>query len=373
MKYLKILSLFLIIAVQSCISADEDAVAVLPMTGAIAEPAVGGSREPNQIWIDLSDVDPDTKKLRAQKTNLRTDWELGFYNGDEFRVIINGSIGMAVAKIPNAANFESVGPSDVSSLMGVVQIGTFTAENLEYIDNPNGNFLTQTTGIAEIKVNDAENPVYLVNMGKAIPTSDAAPGSISLTGDSRGWKKIQIVRTANGYKIKHADLDGQNFHEYVITKNPDYNFNFYSLQKGVPVEIQPKKDNWDIGFTTFTNEVFLGPGQSAGSYFYADFIITNMVSGVGAYQVDVPTGQTLDQVYGAFNLSNIEQSKFVLNDHRAIGDKWRTTTGANGAQTYSDRFFVLKDAEGFYFKLRFNAMTNKTGERGHPNFEFEPL
>ncbi|KMQ67394.1 hypothetical protein ACM39_13200 [Chryseobacterium sp. FH2] len=372
MKYLKILSLLLIITVQSCFSADEDPVTVPPMTGATAEPAVGGATQPNQIWIDLSDIDPVTKKPK-QTSNLRTDWELGFYNGDEFRVIINGAIGMAVAKIPNATNINTVKSTDVSSLTEVVQIGTFTASNLQYVDNPDGNFLTQTTGIAEIKANDSENAIYLVNMGKAIPTTTVAPGSVSLTGDARGWKKIQILRTSNGYKLRYADLDDTQYKEYIITKNTDYNFNFFSLQKGAPVEIEPRKDNWDIAFTTFTNEVFLGPGQSAGSYFYADFIVTNMLSGVGAYQVDVPTGQTLDQAYGSFQLSNIEQSKFIFNDHRAIGDKWRTTTGANGAQTYTNRFFVLKDAEGFYYKLRFNAMTNNSGERGHPNFEFEPL
>lgn len=371
MKYLKLLSIGLIIAAQSCLSADEDPVAVPPMTGATAKPAVGGANQPNQVWIDLSDIDPVTKEPR-QKTNLRTDWELGFYNGDEFRVIINGSIGMAVAKIPGATNINTVKTADVSSLMGVVQIGTFTASNLQYIDNPNGNFLTQTTGIAEIKANDADNAVYLVNMGKALSTATVAPGSVSLTGDSRGWKKIQILRSANGYKLRYADLNDNQYKEQIITKNPDYNFNFFSLQNGQQIQIQPQKRNWDMAFTTFTNEVFMGPGQSAGSYFYADFIITNTVSGVGVYQVDVPAGKTLDQIYGEFKLNDVSQSKFIFNDQRALGDKWRTTTGSNGPHTYSDRFFVLKDAEGFYYKIRFNAMT-QNGVRGYPNFEFAPL
>lgn len=371
MKYIKILFLLLIITVQSCLSADEDPVSVSPLTGSTSDPAVGGATQPNQVWIDLSDTDPVTGKPK-QTTTLRTDWELGFYTGDEFRVVINGSIGMAVAKIPNATNINTVKSADVSGMTGLVQIGTFASSNLEYIDNPNGNFLTQTTGIAEIKVNDSENAVYLVNMGKTIPNATVAQGSVSLTGDARGWKKIQILRANNGYKLRYADLDESQYKEVIILKNSEYNFNFFSLQKGSPVDIQPKKDNWDIAFTTFTNEVFLAPGESAGSYFYADFILTNTVSGVGAYQVNVPAGKTLDQTYNDFKLSNIEQSKFIFNDHRALGDKWRTTTGANGAQTYSDRFFILKDAEGFYFKIRFNAMT-KDGVRGNPNFEFEPL
>lgn len=371
MKHLKIVSLFLIIALQSCLSADEDPVSVSPMTGATSTPAVGGANQSNQVWIDLSDIDPDIKGPR-QKINLRTDWDLGFYNGNEFRVIINGSIAMAVAKIPNVTDINTVTSAEVSGLMAAVQIGTFTESNLAYIDNPNGNFLTQTSGIAEIKANDSDNAVYLVNMGKALSTATVAPGSISLTGNSRGWKKIQVLRSGNEYHLRYADLNDTQFKEQIITKNPDYNFSFFSLEKGQPVQIQPQKKNWDLAFTTFTNEVFTSPGQSAGSYFYADFIITNMVAGVGAYQVDIPAGKTLDQAYGEFKINNIDASKFIFNDQRAIGDKWRTTTGANGPQTFSDRFFVLKDAEGFYYKIRFNAMT-KDGVRGYPNFEFNPL
>lgn len=372
MKYFKILFLLLIIAVQSCLPADEDPVAVPPITGATVDPEVGGATQPNQIWIDLSDIDPVTKKPK-QKSNVRTDWDLGFYNGDEFKVIINGSIAMAVAKIPNVTNINAVKTSDVSQLMNAVQIGTFTASNMQYIDNPDGNFLSQTTGISEIKVNDSENAVYLVNMGKTIPVGTVAPGTASLSGDPRGWKKIQILRSAAGYKLRYANLDDTQYKEHLITKNTQYNFSFFSLQKEISVDIQPAKTKWDLAFTSFTNEVFLAPDQSAGSYFYADFIITNTIDGVGAYQVDVPSGQSLDQAYGAFQLSNIEESKFIFNDHRALGDKWRTTTGSNGAQIFTNRFFILKDAEGFYFKLRFNAMTNGSGERGHPNFEFEPL
>lgn len=368
MKYLKILSLVLVVALQSCLSADDDPVAVAPMTGSEVNASVGGPTQPNQLWIDLSDYENPV-------VNKRTDWDLGFYNGDEYRVIINGSIAMAVAKIPNATNIDNVKQTDVNNLLGIVQMGTFDPANMQYIDNPDGNFLTQTTGIQEIKENDAENPIYLVNMGRALPADGAtvAPGSILLAGDTRGWKKVQIVRAPNGYKIKYADLNDTSHKEYIITKNTDYTFNFFSMQNNQQVTIQPTRKKWDLCFTSFTNEVFQN-GASAGSYFYADFIVTNMANGVGAYQVTVSSN--LDQAYNAFKLNDVDPAKFIFNDHRAIGDKWRTTTGNNSTSSafvYTDRFFILRDAEGFYFKLRFNRMKNDAGERGYTNFEFEPL
>lgn len=370
MKYLKIFSfLFIITAVQSCLSADEDPVQVPPMTGSVINADVGGPTEANQVWIDLS----DSKKLT---TNKRTDWDLGFYTGDDYRVVLNGSLAMAVAKIPNATNINSVKESDVVDLKEAVQVGTFNVANMKYVDNPNGDFLNQSSGIEPIKENDAENPIYLVNLGRnlADPNSNIAAGSVSLSSDPRGWKKLQILRAPNGYKVRYADINDTSYHEYIITKDTEYNFNFFNLKTGAPTSIQPKKKNWDLAFTTFTNEVFTTPGNSAGSYFYADFIITNITSGVAAYQVTV--AGNLDQAYNSFKLSNVDPGKLVSNDQRAIGDKWRTTTGTSdvpGAFVYADRFFVLKDAEGFYFKLRFNKMKDGQGNRGHASFEFEPL
>lgn len=373
MKYLKIFSfLFIITAVQSCLSADEDPVSVAPFTGSVADPDIMGATQPNQVWIDLSDINPDTKKVN-QSINKRTDWELGFYSGTEYRVVLNGSIAMAVAKIPNATNINAVKESDVKTLMNQAQVGPFGTSVLQYVDSPTGNFLTQTTGIETIKENDADNPVYLLNLGKKIGSeANIPPGSVSLTGDARGWKKIQILRSPNGYKIRYADLNATDYKEYIVSKDTDYTFQFFSFTSGNTVNIQPKKKKWDIAFTAFTNEVFMGT-SSAGSYFYADFIITNTANGVAAYQVNA---SNLDQAYKAFKLSDVDQTKLISNDQRAIGDKWRTTTGTSdvpGAFVYADRFFVLKDAEGFYFKLRFNKMKNQDGERGHPNFEFEPL
>jgi hypothetical protein len=52
------------------------------------------------------------------------------------------------------------------------------------------------------------------------------------------------------------------------------------LKNGKEVTIQPKRKNWDIGFTVFTNEVFYSPGVSAGSYVYADFVISNITDGL---------------------------------------------------------------------------------------------
>lgn len=366
MKFIKILS-FLVLAVfsQSCLPADEDPVKLAPISGKSLSPNIGGDKEPNQVWVQLSTGD--------MTFNKRTDWDLAFYTGTQFRVLINSSIISAVGKIPNATDLDKVKASDVLALQDQIQIGTFDAANLQYIDNPNGDFINQTTGIAEIKENDADNAIYLVNMGREIYDGTIAPGSVITGGEHRGWMKIQILRSANSYKIKYAKLEETTHQEYVVSKESDYNFKFLNLNQKREVIIHPKKKMWDLGFTVFTNEVKTADGVAAGSYVFADFVLTNLVDGVGAYQVNVPSGQTLDGSYNAFKMKDIDASKFIFNDQRAIGDKWRITTGSNGAQVYANRFFIIKSADGFFFKLRFNRMTNDKGERGHTTFEYEPL
>lgn len=370
MKLVKILFILsFVICLQSCLAADDDPVSVPPITGQILDPDLGGAKQGNQVWVDLSEP-----KDRSMTSNLRTDWDLGFYSGDEFRVVINGSIIMAAGKIPDATDIDAITSAQVASLQNEVMVGSFLASNLQYVDNPNGMFLTQTTSIAPINANDRDNPVYLINMGRDIYNGTITPGSAITGGNERGWYLLQITRANTGYKLKYRDLSSANPHmEYILTKNSDYALNFFSLKNGKEVTIQPKRKNWDIGFTVFTNEVFYSPGVSAGSYVYADFVISNITDGVGAYQVNIPAGTNADQYYNNFKTSDIDASKFIFNDQRAIGDHWRTVTGSNGAQVYGDRFYIIKDAEGFFFKLRFNKMMNDKGERGYPQFEYEIL
>lgn len=371
---MKIIKLFPVLialfAIHSCFPADEDPVSIPPISGAILEPEVGGANEPNQVWIKLSD---STKN----SFNKRTDWDLAFYSGDEFRVTLNYSVALMVGKIPNATDIDSVTEADISALKNKVIIDPQNIETEQYIDDPTGNFLTQTTGIAEISANDNENPIYLVNMGFDVPTLQPNPGNANTTGSPRGWKKIQILRAPNGYKIKYADAGSTTHNEFVITKNPDYNFTFFSMISGETVNIQPKKKNWDMVFTLFLNHSYDTAGNYVGgTYFYNDYILTNTLDGVGAYYVNIPENSNADEYYNNFKLQDVDASKFIFNDQRAIGENWRTVVGANGvsgAFVYSDRFFVIKDSDGFLYKLRFNKMMNNEGERGYPQFEYEAL
>ncbi|UQB69639.1 HmuY family protein [Epilithonimonas zeae] len=364
--------LFLLISIsfifQSCLRDNEDPVAVSPIMGKIDSADVGGASEPNQVWYDLSSGD--------KTLNKRTDWDLAFYSGDEFKVIINSSIMMAAGKIPNVTDINQVKESDVATLKTKVQVANFDPNNVTYIDDVKGNFPTSYTAIEEIKVVDSDNAVYLVNMGKNIYTGSIPIGSVTTGGTDRGWMKLQIVRNgSSAYKIRYANIGEATYKEYIINKNTDYNFNYFSMTDNKEVVIQPQKQKWDLCFTVFTNVI-----EGAGTYIYADFVTDNIVGGSASYQVTIPTGTNASDFYNNFKAADIDMSKFDHTDQRAIGANWRNPVGTNGLEVYGDRFYVVKDPEGFYFKLRFTRMTKakkdqygEAGERGFPQFEYKPL
>lgn len=359
---------------QSCINDNEDVVAVPPVEGSIINPNVGGATQPNQVWIDLSDVDPVTK-IPKQTFTKRTDWDFAFYSGNEFKVILNSSIMMAAAKIPNVTELAQVTQSTVAVLQTQVQVANFNAANEMYIDDVKGNFPSGYTAISEIKANSSDNGIYLVNMGKEVYNGSVPNGTVTTGGAERGWKKVQIIRAGSGYTIKSANIDGSNYFETTVTKNAAYNYNFVSVMNKKEVFIQPEKNKWDLCFTVFTNII---PGS--GSYIYADFVNNNNVGGVGAYEVVIPSPSSGIEAYNNFKVANIEQSKFIYNDHRVIGSNWRNPVGNSGLEVYGDRFYIIKDADGYYFKLRFTRLTKLDtdqfglkGERGFPQFEYAPL
>ncbi|MHA3788542.1 HmuY family protein [Flavobacterium hauense] len=348
----------------SCSSEDNNTpnTGVKPVEGSIQQPNVGGPNEPNQVYVDLSSG--------TSVAVERTAWDLGFYSGSDFRVVLNGSLKMAVKKL-NTTNIDEVQQPDNN-----VSVNFSVEASLGYADNPNG-ILTgagggEGTAIAEISANDANNAVYLVNMGFGLSTIIPGSGSANVDGAARGWKKIRILRSGNDYKLQYADIDATTHTEVIISKRPDYNFTFFSMVNKTEVNVEPIKTGWDLNFTTFTN--YYPYNDTFVLYPFADYTLLNVKGGTRAYEIKSEDANGGETAYNAFTAAGIDDSKFAASalDHRFVA--WRTEAGPNttmGVRT--DRFFVIKDAEGNYYKVLFRALKNDAGERGYPIFEYKLL
>lgn len=326
--------------------------------GASLSPEVGGPTQPNQVFVDLSS---------GKMTNvIRTSWDLGFYSGTDFRVAINNTVKMS-AKQTASTNIDEVQVADESMIIGNA------SSSATQIDDPAGDI--NKTAFALVSAADAENKVYLINMGSNPATTKPDAGKEgSAGGASRGWKKVRVLRSGNDYKVQYADIDATTHSEIIVTKNAAYNFTFLSLLDKKTVSVEPQKAQWDISFTSFSNAI-QGP-TGLGAYHYADFVLSNLKGGAKAYQV-----LTTAFTYEAFTLANVENAKFT-DDQRNIGANWRTTTAggtdANGNPisalvVKTDRFFVVKDPAGNVYKVKFTGGLNTAGERGYPTFQYAIL
>lgn len=303
----------------------------------------GGATYGNKVFFDLS--------ANTQIAVQRTKWDLGFYSGAEFRVILNSSTAMMAKQIAK---------NDLTTVTAADTVGFYadvifnqaapTTTSLQYIDYPDGD-LTKTA-IAEIAANADDNKVYIVNRGKGI--GSPAP--------DRGWKKIRVIRNASGgYTLQHADIDAATFTSVEIPKDAAYNFKYISFENGA-VDIEPKKDKWDFAWTYFSNVTNFGGGEVP--YLFQDIILINRDVQADTVRIDLG-----GKAYADFGEADIASLNFISKQN-AIGADWRSGGGPTTAPAVrSDRYYVIKDADGNYYKIRLTAMT-QNGERGYPAFEY---
>lgn len=308
------------------------------------DPETIGAVALNSVFVDLS--------TSVQTTALRTGWDLGFYGGDDFRVILNHTTGTTVAKM-NTNDLTAVGLSDSSALAAANTL--VLGNNLTSVDPMSGLFANylKGTAIAEVSANDAENMVYIMKRGLTGVTNKVA------TDMRTRWRKFRILRAERGYVIQYGLLDANLFSPVQINKNKSYNFSYLSFNSAATT-VEPVKKLWDIQwtYTTYPNS----EGKPAGT---PDFVRINAENGVTAAEVFITNNLT----YSSFSAANLEGIAFTA-EREVIGVKWRTIA-AEGSSVKRDRFYLIKDTDGNIYKLRFNNFSRADGgRRGRPNLDY---
>jgi hypothetical protein len=133
----------------------------------------------------------------------------------------------------------------------------------------------------------------------------------------------------------------------------------YSFENGI-VNVLPDPDSWSLLFSRYTTMLQTNDGEDY------PYLVTGVLlnpSGVAA---------ALDTIH--------EFSSIVLDDTadlelttRAdiIGYDWKYYNFNAGIYTIVPEFnYVIRDRDGFYYKLRFIDFYNTTGEKGYPSFEY---
>lgn len=329
-------------------SRDKDPIPDIPPSSGTTLTLEGGPGEgdaENSVYVDLS--------AEQQVSIKRSSWNLGFYSGNEFRVILNGTTGASAA---------DAGTNDLATVNSetfdyTVLASGYEPEKMAFYDDTAGRI--EHTVIAEIAANDADNNVYVVNtvFGSEVDINNV-------------WK-VRVLRDGNnGYNVQYAELDATEYQTISVTKDGDYHFKHISFSNG-PVDGEPKKADWDFVWGYHMFYTSMGPSVYI-PYAYSDLIFINHLGGVSAAEVifedtDKPT-------YTDFTEADLSGVTFS-NSRNVIGSKWRTTpspTPGIVVGTKKDRFYLIKDSAGNVYKLRFNSFTSEDGgRRGYPELEYE--
>lgn len=301
----------------------------------------GGQDFPNQSYIDLSKL--------SQTVVDKYSWDLGFYTeAGEFYVRLNSSAAVMARPI-DGSDLNSVTAQDT---LGFAFEMTVPPPNFDssigssaWVDTPDGDLTTSAFG--EISSTDNDNKVFIVKRD----------------GEGRPWQKVRVLRSGNGYTIQHAEIGATTFQTTEVAKDVSYNFVTFDFDNGI-VNAEPPKAAWDIMYSTYTEILSFGPGASI-PYLFNDFVLLNTGS------TTVSMVMIADISYENFSSADLSNLTFE-NAKDALGENWRQGGGPGQAPSlHEDRFFVIQDGEGHYYKVKFTQLLDGNGERGNPSFELK--
>jgi len=363
--------------------------------GGVIDVLLGGPTEPNQAYIDLS--------TGQQIAVARDTWEIAVYNGAENTVFLNSALLVSAAELEGITDINSVTTETLltspvtlntldNTLRNNVEVAVATVEELieglpvsypQYGNLEKGPIFTDSqdgqvdgTAFSTISTTEEENNVFIVSLGNDVPTGLDDDQTLNTTGDHRGFMKVRVLTDGSSYTIQYAALDAVEYSEITVNKDGSKVLSAVSLTTGAEVAVQPAIENWDINFTgVFSYYGFQGV---YGGLTFSDYALHNTLGDVSLYQVtlyetsrdgvrtdfDVPS-------YADFVAADVDESLLVTDNRAVIGSGWRNVFGSVGVK--DDRYYVLKDAAGNFYKSNCTAVLSADGERGNPQFVYEKL
>ena len=302
-----------------------------------------GLNAKNSVFVDMS------KDL--QTSVLRSGWDLGFYCGSDFKVILNHSTGATAIQV-NKTDLNDVTFADVKALPKDSTSFEFGTAGIGTVDPVTGSFTNYLAGTVwkDVALADNDNKIFIINRGTS--------GDI----EERKLMKVQVTRSGTGYLVKYDNIRSTATvpRTATIVKDASYNFKFLSFESASTLSIEPAKKLWDIEYTISTYKDAAGLPATE-----PDFVLINFANGVTAAEIVFGTDQTKN--YASFTSANLSGVIFS-GDRDVIGVKWRTLTGSTSTSLNinNDRFYLVKDPDGNIYKLKFNG-----GLRGKPEIQYE--
>lgn len=323
----------IVLSITSCFKEDEK---VMPhQSGNVTTDTIALTQNYKyQVYFDLS-----TNSKVA--TNPRTDWDLAFEaNSNGTHILLNTSCFMKVA---DCGPITFAQPIDTTGLRW-----KFDRSD----GNPDSAALLKWINI---NGNDTLYPghVYAVDQG------------LDENGVVRGLRQVVFDGLKKGiYSFRWANMDGSASVSTEVEKDSTVNYIHYSFKNGGgPGAQEPAKTQWDLLFTQYSTILFTDAGDPY------PYLVTGVLINRSGIQVMVDSTNDFSAITfeTAYNMS-------YSNTLDVIGYDWKYYNFDTGSYTVRYKVnYVIKDAEGFYYKFRFTGFYNTLGQKGYPVFEYQRL
>ena len=191
----------------------------------------------------------------------------------------------------------------------------------------------------------SKNHVYLLDMG-----SDEL-------GVARGTMKVQFGISGEDYTVRFGKSGSDT--SVVIKRDPSRRIIQFSFKYGV-VELEPPAETWSLLFTRYTTMLVTNEGE------YYPYIVAGVLLNPQQVAAAPDTLKEFDNL-----ILDDTLALHLRIDADVIGYSWKEYDFDGGFYTIvPGKHFVIRDRDGFYYKLRFIDFYNDSGEKGFPRFEF---
>ena len=336
MKKLIYFTLGLAVMLVSCSDDDDSKWITPPSTGATMtlQGGAGAENAENSVYVDFS--------ANEQVSVKRHSWHLAFNCGNEFGVFLN-STAIGRAKEIVGIDVNDIISEDVLepyvTALGMIMGGEIKP-SMDIVD-------TFDKAVSGTVIKEGKTYIYR--------TEDAA----------FSYYKVKVTKKDNNtYTVSYALWDSSEVKSADVKKDSKYNTIGLSLTDGKTVVIE--KEDWDIMWGRNTYKSPMAAGMPSAM---ADIVFINNKGGVKAAEV-----LEEDIAYADYSEAMIATTT-LLSDIDVISANWRATSSGMPPviAVKKDRYYVVKDAAGNVYKLKFLAIGGASdGEtRGYPKIQFD--
>ena len=166
------------------------------------------------------------------------------------------------------------------------------------------------------------------------------------------------------YRFRIKGISGADWQTIEIPKSPYSNYQYFTTSGGGSlVDIEPDRELWDLQFTQYGSIIFTDDGVPT-PYFVRGVLLNRYLVSAAIDSVNAFADITFEDIAG-YTFSRQQD---------IIGYEWKDVEVDVNSNTavytvIPGITYIIRDTEGFFYKLRFVSYYNDQGEKGFPVIE----